>query len=146
MTIHSVVEANGMPLNVIQTPANGDERKQVEPLIDGILVRTGRRGRPKKRLRKIACDKGYDDKKLRARLRQRRIKPEIAKREYKNKPPRGRPPQKTVPRYKVERSFSWFQRKCRRLVTRWERKANCFNAFLQLALIWLWIPKLLISG
>ncbi len=146
VTIHGVVEGNGMPLNATQTGANGDERQQVDPLLNGICVKTGKRGRPRRRLKKIAFDKGYDDQKLRRRLRRRGIKPEIPKREYKNKPPRGRPPKKTIPRYKVERSFSWFQRKCRRLVVRWERKAACFTAFLQLAIVWLWIPKILITG
>jgi transposase len=132
-----------MPLNAILTPANGDERKQVKPLLDGIILRSGNPGRPRKRLKIIACDKGYDDKKLRSALRRRGIKPEIPKRQWKNKKPRGRPMIKTVPRYKVERTFSWFQRKYRKLTTRWERIAANFNAFLLLGIIHMWINKLI---
>jgi hypothetical protein len=48
-----------MPLAHRTTPANGDERAQVVPLLDAVKVRTGKRGRPRKRLKVIATDKGY---------------------------------------------------------------------------------------
>ena len=143
ITIHTVNDANGMPLHCTVTAANGDERKQVIPLLDGIIVERKKRGRPRKRLKKIACDKGYDDKKLRQVLRKRGIKPEISKRQWKNKKQRGRPMVKTIPRYKVERTFSWFQRKYRRITTRWERKPANFQVFLQFATIHMWIKKLI---
>lgn len=143
VTIHSITDSKGMPLNAIQTPANGDERQQVEPLLDGINPLTGKRGRPRKRLKKLAADKGYDDKKLRDKLRRRGIKPEIPKRIWKTRKTRGRPAIKTVPRYKVERTFSWFQRKYRRLNIRWKRKAENFSAFLNLRIIHMWITKLI---
>jgi IS5 family transposase len=108
ITIHSVIDSCGMPLHTTVTAANGDERKQVMPLLDGIIVERKKRGRPRKRLKKIACDKGYDDQKLRNALRKRGIKPEIPKRQWKGKKQRGRPMVKTIPRYKVERTFSWF--------------------------------------
>jgi len=63
--IHSLTEGNGMPLANRTTPANGDERAQVLPLLDAVKVRTGHRGRPRKRLKVIATDKGYDAKALR---------------------------------------------------------------------------------
>jgi len=47
-----------------------------------------------------------------------------------------------VPRYQQERSFSWLQRKYRRLVVRWERLPVCFDAFLLLACSYIWFPKL----
>jgi hypothetical protein len=37
----------------------------VLPLLEAVKVRTGRRGRPRKRLKVIATDKGYDAKALR---------------------------------------------------------------------------------
>jgi hypothetical protein len=55
---HSLTEGHGMPLANRTTPANGDERAQVLPLLDAVKVRTGHRGRPRKRLRVIATDKG----------------------------------------------------------------------------------------
>ena len=133
-----------MPMNATQTAANADERKQVNPLLDSIRIRTGKRGRPRKRFGRIGFDKGYDDQKIRNRLRGRGIEPEIPKRVWKTKPTRGRPLTKKVPRYKVERTFSWYQRKFRRLTTRWERLPECFDFFLQLALVFMWVPKILI--
>jgi len=58
--IHSLTEGNGMPLANRITPANGDERAQVLPRLDAVKIRTGKRGRPRKRLKVIATDQGYD--------------------------------------------------------------------------------------
>ena len=51
--IHSLTEGGGMPLANRTTPANGDERAQVLPLLDAVKIRTGKRGRPRKRLHVI---------------------------------------------------------------------------------------------
>jgi IS5 family transposase len=134
-----------MPLSTRTTPANGDERAQVIPLLDALHIRTGKRGRPRKRLKVIAADKGYDAKDLRRRLRTRGIRPQIPKRRWKTKKLRGRPIKKDVPRYQAERAFAWFQRKYRRLVVRWERLAACFNAFLAIAMIHMWVHRLIVG-
>lgn len=42
-----------------------------------IKVKTNRRGRPRKRLKVLAADKGYDSKEKRVQLRQRGIKPQF---------------------------------------------------------------------
>ena len=124
--IHSLTDAAGMPLSTCTTPANGDERVQVLPLLDACRVHTGKRGRPRKRLKVLAADKGYDAKALRHRLRTRGIRPD-------------------VPRFQAERTFAWFQRKYRRLVVRWERLVVCFNAFLTIAVIHMWVHKLIVG-
>jgi hypothetical protein len=54
-----------MPLSSITIPANGSERQQVMPLIDRILVKNNQPGRPRKRVKVLAADKGYDSKELR---------------------------------------------------------------------------------
>lgn len=56
--IHSLTAATGMPLSMRTTPANGDERAQVLPLLDTLHVRTGKRGRPRKRCKGLAMEKG----------------------------------------------------------------------------------------
>jgi transposase len=134
-----------MPLSTRITPANGDERAQVLLLLDAFRIRTGKRGRPRKRLKVLATDKGYDAKALRHRLRERGIRPQIPKRVWKTKKPRGRPLKKDVPRFQAERTFAWFQRKYRRLVVRWERLAACFNAFLTIAVIHMWVHKSIVG-
>jgi hypothetical protein len=134
-----------MPLSTRTTPANGDERAQVLPLLDALHVRTGKRGRPRKRLKVIATDKGYDAKDLRHRLRARGIRAQIPKRVWKTKKWRGRPIKKAVPGFQAERTLAWFQRKYRRLVGRWERLAACFNAFLAIAMIHMWVHRLIVG-
>lgn len=144
--IHTLTQGNGMPLANCTTPANGSEREQVIPLLERVKVRTNQPGRPRKRVKVLAADKGYDSKEKRATLRKRGIRPQFPKRVWKTKKNRGRPIKISVPRFQQERCFSWFQRKYRRLVVRWERISNCFNAFLFLATIHIWINRILLVG
>ena len=58
---------------------------------------------------------------------------------------RGRPINKMVPRFRGKRTFAWFQKKYRRLVVRWERLAACFEAFLAIATIHIWIHRLIVG-
>ena len=141
--IHAMTEANGLPVAVIVTPASGGERAQVGPLLDKIKVKNGRPGRPRKRFKTLAADKGYDGKKLRAQIRERGIRPQIPKRQWPNKKHIGRPLEKKVPRYQQERTFAWLQRKYRRVVVRWERLSSCFNAFVFMGVIHIWITRIL---
>jgi hypothetical protein len=127
------------------TSANGDERAQVLPLLDAVKVRTGRQGRPRKCLKVLATDKGYDAQALRRQLRQRGIRAQIPKRVWKTKKHRSRPIKEGVPRFQAERTFAWFQKKYRRLVVRWERIAACFEAFLALATVHMWLQKLIVG-
>jgi len=135
-----------MPLSCSTTPANGSEREQVMPLLDSMVVKSNRPGRPRKRVKVLAADKGYDSKDLRAALRKRGIRPQVPKRTWKTRKNRGRPIKISVPRFQQERCFAWFQRKYRRLVVRWERISACFNAFISLATIHLWISRILLLG
>ena len=77
--IHSLTDAAGMPLAHRTTSAKGNERAQVLPLLDAIHLRTGKRGRPRKRPKVIVTDKGYDAKDLRQQLRTRGIRAQIPK-------------------------------------------------------------------
>ncbi len=140
--IHTVTDGNGMPLANCPTAANGSEREQVMPLIDCILFKNNQPGRPRLRVKVLAADKAYDSK----ILRQRGIRPQLPKRTWKTKKNWGRPIKISVPRFQQERYFAWFQRKYRRLVVRWERIPACFNAFISLATIHLWINRILLAG
>ncbi len=55
-----------MPLANLTTAANGSERDQIIPLLDSIKLKTLKRGRPKKRVKVLAADKGYDSQEKRA--------------------------------------------------------------------------------
>jgi Transposase DDE domain len=134
-----------MPLANRITPAHGRGRAQVMPLLAAVRRRTGKRGRPRKRPRAMATDKGYDTKDLRRPLRRRGIRTQIPKRAWKTKKPRGRPLIIDVPRFQAERTFAWFQKTYRRLIVPWERRAACFAAFLAIATVHIWIQRLIVG-
>ena len=135
-----------MPIANSTTAANASEREPIWPLLDSVKLKTLRKGRPKKRFKILAADKGYDSKEKRSALRKRGIRPQFPQRTYKNRQHRGRPIKISVPRFQQERCFAWYQRKYRRLVVRWERKKSNFDAFIFLATIHIWINKILLVG
>ncbi|NRB09504.1 MAG: IS4/IS5 family transposase, partial [Richelia sp.] len=69
--IHTLTQGSGMPLSNGTTPANGSKRDQVIPLLYSVKVNTNKRGRPRKPLKVLAADKGYDSKDKGAALRRR---------------------------------------------------------------------------
>ncbi|WP_206759159.1 IS4/IS5 family transposase [Nostoc flagelliforme] len=134
------------PWLIAQPKAFGSERDQVIPLLDSVKVKTNRPGRPRKRVKVLAADKGYDSKDKRAALRKRGIRPQLPKRIWKIKKNRGRPIKISVPPFQQECCFAWYQKKYRCLVVQWERISDCFNAFLSLATIHIWINRILLVG
>ena len=66
--IHTLTYGNGMPLSYCTTPANGSERQQVMSLLNSVKVKTNSPGRPRRRVKVLAADIGYDSKDLRAAL------------------------------------------------------------------------------
>ena len=144
--IHTLTEGNGMPIANLTTAAKGSEREQIFPLLDSVKLKTLKPGNPKRKVKILAADKGYDSKGKRLALRKRGIRPQFPKRVYKSKKHRGRPIKNDTPRFQQERCFSWFQRKYRRLVVRWERQPLVFDGLLALATIHMWITKILLVG
>jgi Transposase DDE domain len=145
MLIPSLTEAAEMPLATCITPANGDERAQVISWLDAVQLRTGMRGRPRKRLQVIVTAKGDDAKALRQQLRTRGIRAQIPQQVWRSKPRRGSPIKRDIPRVQAERPCPWFQKKYRRLVVRWQRLAVGFKAFLAIAMIHMWIQRLIVG-
>jgi transposase len=115
-----------MPLAVVLTAANAHDSTVFEKLIDSVAPIKGARGRPRKRPDKLHADKGYDYPRCRRLLHKRAIKVRIARRGVESSERLGRW------RWVVERTFSWLA--ChRRLVVRYERRADIHEAFLWLA-------------
>lgn len=108
------------------TPANIHDSTVFEKLIDSVAPIKGAKGRPRKRPDKLHADKGYDYPRCRRFLRERGIKVRIARRGMESSERLG------CWRWVVERTFSWMAY-CRRLVVRYERRADIHEAFLQLA-------------
>jgi transposase len=143
--IHRLTDAAGRPLANRTTPANGNERAQVLPLLDAVRLQTGKPGRPRKRPKVRATAKGDDAKALRLQRRTRGMRAQRPQRIWKTTNARGRPSKLAVPRFQAERTFAWFQKKYRRLVVRWERLAACFTAFLTIAMLHIWIQRLIVG-
>jgi transposase len=95
------------------------------PLLDRIPAVGGSVGRPRRRPDQLIGDRGYDYDSYRRRLRQRGIKPVIARRRTKHGSGLGRF------RWVVERTFAWLHQ-FRRLLVRYDRRADIHEAFLAL--------------
>lgn len=109
--LHGLTAGAGMPLAQRITPAKGDERAPVLPLLDTSHLRTGHPGRPRKRLKVLAMDNGDEARVLRQQRRQRGIRAQIPKRVWKTQRHRGRPIKVSAPRFQAERTLAWFQQK-----------------------------------
>ena len=95
----------------------------------------------------LEADKGYDCNWLRQVLLIRNIFPLIP---YRKMSGRDIPKTEQIletfslkkKRWQVERAISWFKRRCRRLLARWERTSLVWNGFVSLGLIYMWIKNL----
>jgi transposase len=111
---------------VLTSAANTHDSQLMIPLLDSIAPIRTPRGRPRHRPMKLHADKAYDQRSLRAELRRRGIQPRIARKGIESSQRLGRH------RWIVEACLSWLLRN-RRLVRRYERKAEHFQAFADLA-------------
>jgi transposase len=125
---HILVDRNGIPLACAISAANVHDSMMFETLIDAVRPIRQPRGRPRRRPDKLHADKGYDFPRCRRALKQRRIKDRIARRGVEDGKRLGRH------RWVVERTLSWLSER-RRLVVRYERRADIHQAFLTLGCI-----------
>ena len=95
-------------------------------MLDSVAPISGRRGRPRHRPGKLHADKAYDHPTLRREVRARGITVRIARKGIESSQRLGRH------RWIVESCLSWLLRN-RRLVRRYDRKAEHFQAFADLA-------------
>ncbi len=95
------------------------------PLLDRVPAVAGLVGRPRRRPDQLLGDRGYDYDSYRLLLRQRGIKPVIARKQTGHGSGLGRF------RWVVERTFAWLHQ-FRRLLVRYERRAEIHEAFLAL--------------
>jgi transposase len=108
------------------TGGNRNDVTQLIPLLDAVPNVRGAVGRPRRRPDLLTADRGYDHDKYRRLLRERGIRPEIARRETEHGSGLGRF------RWVVERSFAWLHN-FKRLLVRYERRADMHRALLGLA-------------
>ena len=120
---HLVVDAHGTPLGVTLSGANRHDSLMLAPTLDAIPpIRSGKRGRPRRRPQKLHADKAYDSRRCRAECRARGIKARIAR--------KGQDSSQRLGRYRwvVERTHAWMAR-LRRLTVRYERRDDIHLAF-----------------
>ena len=122
---HLLVDASGVPLAWTLTGGNRNDVTQLIPLLDGVPHVRGRVGRPRRRPERVSADRGYDHDKYRRLLWRRGITPEIARRQTEHGSGLGRF------RWVVERSFACLHN-FKRLLVRYERRADMHRAFLAL--------------
>ncbi len=122
------MERRGAPLAVFSTAANVNEGTVLIRLVDAVRPvhgPAGRPGRPRKRPAKLHADKAYSSRANRAALQRRHITPRIARPRVESSDRLGRH------RWVVERTIAWLHRH-RRLLVRYERRADIHQAFLSL--------------
>jgi transposase len=115
-----------LPLTVLISAANVHDSQLLLPLLDSLAPTRSRRGRPRHRPDKLHADKAYDIPALRREVRRRGITVRIARKGIESNQRLGRH------RWIVEACLSWLLNN-RRLVRRYERKADHFQAFADLA-------------
>jgi transposase len=115
------------------TPGQRHESTQVEPVLDAIAIPQPV-GRPRRRPKRLAGDKGYSYAHVRQWLRAHGITPVIPQRcnQRPGRVPFDRHSYKR--RSVVEQCVGWLK-ECRRIATRFEKLAISYVAMFKLAMI-----------
>jgi transposase len=122
---HLLVDATGIPLAWVAYGWQPQDVTQLIPLLEAVPAVAGVRGRPRRKPGSVVADRGYDHDKYRRLLRERGIKPLIARRETEHGSGLGRVP------WVVERTFAHLHN-FKRLLVRFERRGAMHAALLGL--------------
>lgn len=121
-----------MPLGLAVSGANTHDKRLVEPTLKSMPVE---RPEPTRRKKQHFCaDKGYDYPDVRELIKDWGYTAHIKSR-GQEAAEKKRIPGYRARRWVVERTHSWFNR-FRRLLVRWEKKAENYLAFLHFACAW----------
>lgn len=123
---HLIVDRHGTPLAVTLTGGNRHDVTQLLPLLDAVPPIRGLRGRPRRKLRHLHADRGYDFDTYRRLLWKRGIKPVIARRGTAHGPGLGKVC------WVVERALAWLYQ-FKRLRIRHESRADLPQGLLESA-------------
>jgi transposase len=130
----AVADSNGLPVSV--WIASG-ERAECQLVIDTLDVRF-----TKEAPERLIGDRAYDSDRLDQQLANDFGIEMIAPNRSNRRPTQdARPLRRYKRRWKVERLFAWLMR-YRRIVTRWEHKAENFLGFLHLACLAILLKRL----
>lgn len=127
------MDGNGRFITFILTPGEQHEATVAEALLtQGDIKRPGR-GRPRRRPKRLAADKGYSSRRFRAFLRRRGIRVTIPRKANEH---RTGPFDKSL--YRLRSRVECFinrLKQFRRIATRYEKRAESYVAMLTLAAI-----------
>jgi transposase len=129
-----LTDGGGVPLAVAVAGANAHDKTLVQATLRRFAVRRPR-PKPGERKQHFCGDKGYDSSDVRTLLYQRGYTLHIKSRGQEETERRSNPRYRAR-RWVVERSHSWINR-FRRLLIRWEKKAENYEAFLHFACAWI---------
>ena len=129
-----VVDGAGVPLGITTHSASPAEVRLAPETLEAIRVPRAGPGRPRSRPQRLIADKGYDSDPFRNYLASKGIELIAPHRCNRKKPATqdGRPLRRYRRRWKIERTFAWMGN-FRRLVVRWDRSAEIYQAFLHVA-------------
>jgi transposase len=123
-----LTEADGIPVGIAVEGANRNDFKIVEQTLESIPIR---RPRPTATQRQGMClDKGYDYDEVRELLKEFRFTAHIRSRGEEARAIK-RSARFKARRWVVERTHSWMNR-FRRILVRWEKKAQNYLAMIHL--------------
>ena len=131
--VHARVDGKGRPFTFGLTPGQQHDATMAETLLQQGAVRSGKRGRPRLRPKRLVADKAYSSRKFKRFLRRRGIQPIIPR---KRNQKLGRPHNTALYRERniVERFFCRLKH-FRAVATRYDKRATTYLATVLLASI-----------
>jgi putative transposase len=140
-----LTDGAGIPLSVAIEGANRHDAKLLVATLEGLVV--ARPAWEEEVEQHICLDAAYDSEPARDELKERGYTPHIRPADKKRREREGAVYRHGgwARRWVVERTHSWLNRS-RRLLVRWEKKAENYLAFIQLACAQLIFFKVTLSG
>ena len=132
-----VADGQGLPLGEFVCSASPHESTLAEETVKQVFVPQGRK------IQRLIGDRAYDSKALRTRLAEMGIELICPHRNNRKSPKLqdGRKLRRYRKRWKIERLFAWLGA-YRRLVVRWDRDPDIYNAFFHVACIMILVRRL----
>lgn len=127
------MESNGLPVSIVIGPANEHDGTRFIDVIENISDHLD--DDSIKQIKKVYADKGYDAKRIREYLKSRNITDCIPHRNFKTKHNKTTQNKYNKTRYVVERFFAWLKCGFHRTRIRYERIAENYLGFVNVACI-----------
>lgn len=121
-----LTDGRGTPLAASVTAANRHDVTELLPLVDAIPAVRGKPGRPRRRPKSLYADRAYDSNPHREALRERGIRPHLARRRTDHGSGLGKI------RYVAEQTQALLHQ-FKRLRTRYDRRDDIHESFVDLA-------------